>query len=235
LDSTEAKEFKKLRELIELSPGKRISDDIHQLQMSVRLLKKNKEELVTLIRILQREDIVVQVWDFEHRERFYSAMEEVLRLLHNFLAAAFSLVDHMRVHRKLYVNTDFDSEIQAQLRNRFVADDDHLIANGLRQIALHYKILPASGHITWNKVQGEKVSYVLDIPKLLEWRGWNGGEKETLRKMGQSIDILEFAERYYSKVEAFYIWLWKRQAELHAKEVEETNGLIKRARALYSK
>jgi hypothetical protein len=235
MNPSEAKEFKELRELIEHSLGKRISDEIHQLQMSVRLLKKNKEELINWIRMMQREDVVAQIWDFDHRERFYSAMEELLRLLHNFLAAAFSLVDHMRVHRKLYVNTDFENEIQKQLSSRFAADSDHMIANGLRNIALHIKILPASGNMIWSKQQGEKVSYVLDIPKLLEWDGWNKAEKVALGKMGKSIDILEFVERYYGKVEAFYVWLWKRQAELHQAEVDEANALIKRARALFDK
>jgi hypothetical protein len=53
-----------------------------------------------------------------------------------------------------------------------------------------------------------------------------------LNKIGKSIDIRQFVERYFSKIESFYEWLWRRQSEIHAKEIEATNQLILRARAL---
>jgi glutamine synthetase adenylyltransferase len=51
--------------------------------------------------------------------------------------------------------------------------------------------------------------------------------------MGQKLDILSFVEAYFNKVEGFYQWLWERQALVHADEIEATNQLRDRAKAIY--
>jgi hypothetical protein len=56
-----------------------------------------------------------------------------------------------------------------------------------------------------------------------------------LEAMKDDVDVQEFAERYYRKVEVFYSWLWKRQSEIHAKELREAEELRLRAKEAYDK
>ena len=113
-------------------------------------MSRNKDELVTAIQRLTSEDAIAKTWPMNRRAELHFATEEVLRRLHNFLAAAFGLVDHMRVHKRRYLGTDFDAEIQREINTRFASDDDHLIAQNLRVIALHYRTLPVHAGLSVN-------------------------------------------------------------------------------------
>ncbi len=61
---------------------------------------------------------------------------------------------------------------------------------------------------------------------------WSGNQKQALARIGDAIDILLFVERYFKKVEGFYMWLWSRQEEIHKKEIDDANQLREKARAI---
>lgn len=227
-------EFQKLIEEIENSPGQKVIEEVDRLKRGLRMVKRNKDELIKVAQVLKQPMAVPKLWSINQRDALHVLMEEVGRLLHNFLSSVFSLVDYMRSHRKhLYLNSEFDQEIEAEIQKRFINDDDHLIAQGLRNYILHVNFPPVGATVRY--VAGDKdynSSFNMSIESLLKWDEWNGKQKEALARMGNEIDILSFSEQYFKKVESFYIWLWSRQEEIHKKEIDDANQLRERARAI---
>lgn len=230
-------EFKKLIEEIENSPGQKIIDEVDRLKRGLRMVKRNKDELIKLLQVLKHPKVVPKLWSIDQRDTLHALMEEVGRLLYNFLSSVFSLIDYMRSHRKhLYLNSEFDQEIEAEIQKRFIDDDDHIIAQGLRNFILHVGFPPVGATLRY--VAGEEdytSTFNMSIESLLEWREWSGKQKQALAHMGNGIDIFSFVERYFEKLESFYIWLWSRQEEIHKKEIDDVNQLRKRARAIEQK
>ncbi|MFC1981005.1 hypothetical protein ACFLVN_02020, partial [Chloroflexota bacterium] len=88
---------------------------------------------------------------------------------------------------------------------------------------------------TLHYVDGDKdfnSDFNISIESLLKWDKWSDKQKQALARIGDTIDILIFAERYFTKVESFYIWLWSRQEEIHKKEIDDANQLRERVRAI---
>ncbi len=227
-------EFQKLIKEIENSPGQKIIEEVDRLKRGLRMVKRNKDELIKVAQILEEPKAVPKLWAIDRRDALHALMEEVGRLLHNFLSSVFSLVAYMRSHRKhLYLNSEFDQEIKAEIQKRFINDDDHLIAQGLRNYILHVGFPPVGA--TLHYVAGEKdfnSTFNMSIESLLRWDEWSGKQKQALTRMGNEIDILLFVERYFKKVESFHIWLWTRQEDIHKKEIDDANRIRERARAI---
>lgn len=226
--------FKKLIEEIEHSPGQKIIEEVDGLKRGLRMVKRNKDELIKVLQVLKQPGIAPKLWSLSRRDELHTLMEEVGRLLHNFLSSAFSLVDYMRSHRKhLYLNSEFNQEIEAEIQKRFINDDDHLIAQGLRNYILHIGFPPVGATLRY--ADGDKdfnSDFNISIESLLKWDEWSGKQKQALARIGDTVDILLFAERYFTKVESFYLWLWSRQEGIHKKEIDDANQLRERARAI---
>lgn len=227
-------EFKKLIEEIEHSPGQKVIEEVDGLKRGLRMVKRNKDELIKVLQVLKQPGITPKLWSLSRRDALHTLMEEVGRLLHNFLSSAFSLVDYMRSHRKhLYLNSEFNQEIEAEIQKRFINDDDHLIAQGLRNYIIHIGFPPVGA--TLHYADGDKdfnSDFNISIESLLKWDEWSGKQKQALARIGDTVEILLFAERYFKKVESFYLWLWSRQEGIHKKEIDDANQLRERARAI---
>lgn len=240
MNPEEFKEFMKLINEIQNSPGQLVVEEVDRMKRALRLVLGNKEQVVRLIQILQRPDVAHELSIETNRDASHHAMDEIARTLHNFLASAYSLVDYMRHHRsRLYKGLDFEGEIDREITNRFKQDNHHIIAQGLRNYVLHFRIAPIQTTFTLTpsgKEVGDfdlKSSYELPVELLLQSNEWTTEQKKALARIGEKLDILSFVEAYFSKVESFYQWLWERQASFHADDIEATNQLRDRARAIY--
>src|SRR5712671_7127771 len=91
-----------------------------RLRLSLGLLRRNYEELSAAIGHLTSPMVaheMIALDDGWHRQE---AMGEVLYLLHNYVAAAKSLVDQSRrVYRKLYEPTGLLPSYQQEIAERF--------------------------------------------------------------------------------------------------------------------
>jgi hypothetical protein len=74
----------------------RIRHDISRLIRSWRLFAGNREELVALLVEATELPQALQLWSQDNREEFEEFLEEVRRLLHNYVASAMTLVSHSR-------------------------------------------------------------------------------------------------------------------------------------------
>lgn len=234
METEKWEEFQKLIKEIENSPGHKVIEEVDRLKRGLRMVKRNKDELIKVAQVLKQPKAASELWALSRRDALHALMEEVGRLLHNYLSSVFSLVDYMRNHRKhLYLNSEFDQEIEAEIQKRFINDDDHLIAQGLRNYIIHFGFPPVSAVFKYNAgVKDYNSAFNIPIESLLKWDEWSGKQKQALARIGDAIDILLFVERYFKKVESFYMWLWSRQEEIHKKEIDDANQLRERARAI---
>ncbi len=146
-------------------------------------------------------------------------------------------MDHFRRHRsRLDRSITFDDEIQREVDRRFVDDADHNIAQGLRTFALHVGVVPIMTTFTLTRKGAgfdTNTEFTIPIESALSWDGWNETARDSLKQMGEGLHIRTFVERYFTKVEDFYMRLWERQAELHNDEIEATNVLRDNAKAMH--
>jgi hypothetical protein len=228
-------ELSLLTEEIRSSKGQQVMDEVTRLQASLRLVGRNKVELIRALDVLKQDDLILQLHAETNRPILTGVIEDVGRLSANFLASAFSLVDHARRQRlSLDDDPEFDEEVREQIERRFAKDDDHNLANGLRNYSLHHGILPITAElkVIQRGVEIKSDGFKLSTNELLKWDRWTTKERTILAKMGKTMDVGEFAIRYFSKVEKFYIWLWGRLFEIHATEIMTTNALRAKAQAI---
>ena len=70
---------------------------IQALQMSYLVFHRNFEELNKLVGIRNDPKKMLELWSLHNRHKLHIVMNEILRLLHNYLASAKSLIDQTRV------------------------------------------------------------------------------------------------------------------------------------------
>jgi hypothetical protein len=228
-------ELSLLIEEIRSSKGQQVMDEVARLQASLRVVGRNKVELIRALEVLKQGDLILQLYAETNRPILTGVIEDVGRLWANFLVSAFSLVDHARRQRlSLHDNPEFDEEIQERIERRLAKDDDHNIANGLRNYLLHHGILPITAElkVIQQGIEIKPDGFKLSTGELLKWDRWTNKERTILARMGKTMDVGEFTIRYYSKVEKFYVWLWGRLFEIHATEIMITNALRAKAQAM---
>ncbi|MBO0852402.1 MAG: hypothetical protein J2P18_01380 [Nocardia sp.] len=225
-------EMERRKGLIEALPGARLKEDLDAMNRCSYIIGANGKELA------------------DHVEQFISSRQhvsdvsdpyvnELVRLLHNYLASVTSLIDAQRVvmrHRWPAKNKDEKSEFESkayagQLRATFTTGEAEFMVK-LRNYCTHYAVpLPALGTtIKWEN--GGPAIHVntlqLDRDKLLRWDKWGAGAKTYLERQNKRFDLAPIIESYMKSVRKFYEWFWTeidtrseaQKDELRAKAIE---------------
>jgi len=155
---------------------------IETLRTNLFVFNRNYQELKNLIEVGNNQEKMLKLWDLRNRRQLETVINEVLRLLHNFLASAKSLVDQTRVViRTWYKETEFIKEYKTQVTSRFVNNPMTGFIEDLRNFNLHYSlpITHATFSIQIDKETGYNTtdfSFVLIKTGLLDWSGWEKGK-----------------------------------------------------------
>ena len=206
------------------SDALRYAGRIKTLQVNYYVFNRNYGELKKLIEIKNDPKKMLELWDLRNRNQLEIVINEVLRLFHNFLASAKSLVDQTRVViRAWYKDTDFLKEYNHQIASRFTNNQTARFIEDLRNYNLHYSlpITNATFTIHNDKETGKSAidfSFVLVKSGLLEWSGWDKG-KAFLSSSNDKIDIGNLASEYYKQILDFHSWLVERLQEIHQEDL----------------
>ena len=222
-------------DLREMPEWKRLSR-IEHFAVSTRLLERNAQELTAALHFLTADDRSWPLSDIKRRADLDRAFEEVLRLLHNFVAAAFTLVDHSRVlYGELYEDTGLFPDYRAEVDRRFASEPLVQFVQKLRQLAQHVRLPAVSYHLEDRTDLGIRRRLALSKSDLLQFKGWAAPAKVYLAAAAEQIDLSEVVEAYVNQVRAFYEWMEKRQREIHAPDVAAVEKVQAEARALLAK
>jgi hypothetical protein len=213
--AADAAELKRLTGEFKSSIGFRVHSEIGNNKRSLRIVSRNRDELVQSAAAARRTAGAVE----SPSEGI--AKEELARRLEGFISSAYDLIDYTRRYcRKQYEKTDYSREIQSEIDRRFIFERDFKLAQGLRSISAHVDSI----------VEGK-----LQLGQLRTWDEWNDNQRAILEAMNEDIDVQAFCEAYFARLEAFYSWLWKRQGEIHSKDLAEAEALRLRAKEAYDR
>ena len=211
--AVDAAELKRLTDEFKGSPGFRVHTEINNNRRSLRILSRNRDELLQALASARQAGASAEAQAL--------AREELARRLEGFLSPAFDLLDYTRRYcRKMYEGTEYAKEIQSEIDRRFIFERDFKIAQGLRSITAHVDSLAQDK---------------LPTKQLLAWDDWNDNQRAILESMKEDVDVQAFSEAYFRRMEEFYSWLWKRQSEIHAEDLARAEELRLRAKEAYDR
>lgn len=208
------------------SPEMEIYQSLQALKATFRIFEGNYYELNKWLEMLKNSEnasvfspsLSVYSSNSSDEEALEILLDKTLRLLHNFLASAFSLVDHTRnIVEKLYSSTEFEHEYKQKLQQDV---KDSLICKFikvLRHYTLHYKLPILSLQIT----SGENLNFTmrLDVESLRQYKKWDGANAY-LENLDDDLCVLTLVDEYYESIKKFYTWLNERQASIHQADLE---------------
>ncbi|MBA4376734.1 MAG: hypothetical protein C0401_11255, partial [Anaerolinea sp.] len=133
-----------LAEQIAKSEAGKYVDRIYLLKANFFVFDKNYHEILKIVKTEGHQKEMFELWDLKNRHLLALSINEVLRLLHNFLASSQSLVAQTRVRiNKWYKGNAFLNEYQAQVNQRFASNPIAGFIQDLRDYNVHYS-LPVS-------------------------------------------------------------------------------------------
>jgi hypothetical protein len=160
-----------------------------------------------------------------NRDKLETLQRDIMRRLHNFVAAAQSLIDHTRrLYNKLYSGSSDFSDYQERIKRDFDNDPLSRFVKGLRQYCLHYRAPGIGFRVKVTRgdegltIETRKV--FLSLGELRTFDGWNATAKRYMDTLGRDVPLLEVITAYREKVINFYRWFQSRQSEIHAPEIE---------------
>jgi len=219
-----------LRELEEAPAQKRL-DAIKALRHSFYVFTTNYEELERALTYHDDTGNLRELWEVRKQYRLRQLQRELLRLLHNFVAAALSLIDHTRVlYRKLYEPYGLMPLYTQQVAHSFHKDGASQFVVGLRKFCQHYRLPNLTSLVSFEREKALALSIYLPKADLAGFDGWSSVAKVYLDQSPDQIDIRRCLREYYVNVRQFYGWFGEQQQAIHAPDVAEVNELARELR-----
>lgn len=162
----------------------------------------------------------MELWSVENRGGLEAFCLEVARHLHNFVAAAFSLVDHSRrFYNKNYKEAGTFTDYEEAVKSRFVEDPVCQFVQGLRNYFIH-KEVPAVTATVQIDSGPPRQSFWISKSAILDGFGWKASAKEFMANLGEEIDLGDVSAQYEQKIVDFYDWVFGRLEEIHADDLK---------------
>lgn len=212
---------------IKVHPGKKIIDKLHGFNATNGVLSGNLRELLALIERLENPNDPLNVMSIENRRLLEQKFTEVYRYLHNFLAAAATLVDHTRRmmnHRTINVahKAEHDRDIKATFEHdplsRFVKDFRNFVLHRDRpEIHLAVHLIP----------EPARHELLIDLESMLTWTKWSNPARKFLVSNSPSIRISDIVLPYGEKMRKFGGEFVGRFSKYYGTEIEGAIKLMK--------
>lgn len=201
--SEEGKKRLNLLDAIKHHPGKKIIDKLHGFNATNAVLWGNQRDLIALIEILENPNDPLIVMRSDNRHLLEEKFTEVYRLLHNFLAAAATLVDHTRrlmdhktinaAHKAEHVK-DIKETFETDPLSRFVKDFRNYVLHRDRpEISLTVHLMP----------EPTRHELLIDLEAMLDWSKWSPPAKSFIECNSPTIRVSDFVLPYGKKVREF--------------------------------
>lgn len=191
-------------------------------QTSEAIFAGNYRQLKETLEFIHNPAKSSSLFIMDKRGRVHMILTDIIRLFHNFMASALTLVDHTRtVMRDDAVNEAYRQEYQTRVNAEFVNDPLSTFVQDLRNYLLH-KGIPSTGI---NLELGEDTRVFIDLNKMKQWNGWKSKSKEYMSKVSEELILLDIVESYTKKVQKFHEWFREWFTCLHKTELNEFHAL----------
>jgi hypothetical protein len=201
-------------------PGGKVYADVTSLMRSWRVFNGNSAEFERLLTEAEAYPRALELWSTDNREGFEEFLDDVDRLLHNYVTAVFSLKDHSRnTARRLLAedpNDDLAAQYQQRVTDLFAESPLARFVEGLRNMSTHHRLPVTYGWSHWSRDDGLEQRVVLNRDRLLEsYDDWTAGAKRYLSESGERISLLDVTRDYSARVDDFHAWLRAAIFERH--------------------
>ncbi len=218
-------------------PEYKLRQELLGFETSLYIFDVNYTEFKNIVEVLLKDRIKYELVSPRNQDQLRLVQMDILRRLHNFVAAAKSLVDHSRnLNNKLYKKQNSFPEYQERVKLDFAEDPLSQFVQDLREYCQHYRApsigLSVSVQPTANG-DIEEWTVFLAQKDLRQFDGWNAKAKQYLNEHKGDINILETIDKYRNKVVDFYKWFLRRQDEIHAEEISRFEAKQSQAGILF--
>lgn len=218
-----------LHENILAHPGKKYLDTLTTYSICKNILAGNGAQLRKLLELLEDSQRALHLCTRDERDQLRMLQSEVIRHLHNFLAAARTLVDHTRaIMKEPFIIEAHRTEYREEVTRIFA--DDPLIGfmHELRNFALHRSIPITSLQLSLHPTSGQFDSAVLvDLDQMADWDGWRSAGKAFIGSHRPTIRIMALVDGYEGKNKGFSEWFCLQFQKHYGKELGEVLAMQK--------
>ncbi len=190
---------------IETSVGMDVIRTTAEVGRSLRVLSGNHRELLAALVALSAA-ASIWLWHPARTREMATALGEVTRRLHNYVAAAATLRDHAArfVDRHYPEGSPGRAEWNARTTAAFGAPE-RVLVNQLRNYSVH-RALPILRAVHGDEAQGGAATFiVLDTTELLESEKWAAPVRAWLEQR-ELVDLAEVVSGHWDCVQTFYEW-----------------------------
>lgn len=215
------------------SEGHRVLLRNLSLENALDVFRRNHAELKRFLNHVASPSVMAHMWNQEHRYRLDYAQREAARLLHNYVAAAFSLENSTRRFvREHYSGTQLFREYESRVERAFEQAPLHRFLLGLCNHTLHHRLPPVKA-MTKFKTRDDggqdfENGFWLNVEKMRGWNDWTDDAREYMESLGDEAKLDDVIDAHEPAVVGFHRWLSERIGEEHAEAIEATLELERR-------
>lgn len=225
------------------SPEYRIAVELDELEAALRLHEANYRDVMrTTAELVADDDEEIdrlkELWSSGNRVDLERTWIEAARLLHNYLASAYTLLEHTRRHiERLYADLPFEHEYEKEKEDQLTNCPVVRFVTELRRYNTHHRLPLVGGELSIDvdKLPESRVvrsRVCLDVKDLLtRGRKWSRPSREYLASAGNWLLVGKLAEEYMRVISPFYLWLRSREREIHKNALRRHKQRIARALA----
>jgi len=207
---------------IKNSDGNQFIQRIREFSVSTSIFGKNFLELKNHIQAELEPEYYLKLQNSKFSQQREHGQLETVRLMHNFLASAFSLVEHTRnYYRKNYDDglAKF-SGYQSEVDDKFTTNPLANFVKCFRQYMQHFQpsFISYQSNLT-EELEKLKPKILLTRTNILLFSNWNSKAKEYIEELDGDLDILSVFTEYHSLINGFYLWFITEQGKIHKDEV----------------
>jgi hypothetical protein len=209
----EMDEINRLKRQLEAMPEWDRVWSVREFESTVLIFRANAAEALTFLRNRELQDTKR---DPLETAAFRDLQQELARLVHNFVAAAATLVDHARqFFTERYGQTDLFALYDQEVERRFRTGGLHNFVKGLRNFILHRRFPAITSMRTW--AEGKPILHMHFWQKsdLLTWSRWTPEARVFLERSVDQINIQNVLSDYEVLVGSFYDWVFEMLKSFH--------------------
>ena len=230
------RELQELDRRIKASEGYQAKIRITLLEESYFIFEGNYLGLRHLLNEFEQSATFLKLWDERDSGRLNIFIRNVIRLFHNYLAGAATLLDHTYTFvEDTYGGTSFAKEYQERVNQQFRNSSIPHFVEDLRNYTRHERLAFALAEVSFGGIRSDAEVHSaikLNVPRLCEWGEWSDNAREYLDVLDDEVRLDDIVVEYASIIIDFYKWFRKRQSELHHESLKELEELERREKHL---
>ncbi len=209
------------------SAGMAVMNRLHSRSFTLNIFTMNAQDLLEALKLVSTPQVAIQLMAEKNCGAGTQAHREVIRLFHNFLAGAMTLVDQTRVFiAEHYEGTPIAGLYASEVANRFGDNGLHAFVQGLRNFMLHKGLPNSEQHITFTRGAADfECGIRFSREELEQYDRWKASAREFLKRQPEKIVLLDVCSQYEELIHSFHDWLDREIREHHKVDIDEMRRL----------